>query len=283
LQYILQNISIALYAKLKGVPWTVNQDLTIADELVIGIGTIEMTESRFLDRQRHIGITTVFRGDGNYLLGQVSPETRSEDFAGVLRDSVRGAIEEIKVRNGWQPNDTVRIVIHAARPPKDADFGLLMRDAVHAAGSQQHIEFAYLTVAHDHPFMLFDPKEKGKQTYTGNKGVLLPERGLIIQNSKYSRLVTTTGPSLIKHAGSPMARPLQVQLHRHSTFTDLHYLSEQVLKFTSLSWRSTQPASDPVTIYYSELIARQLARLRGVADWSPANLNGRLRTSKWFL
>jgi hypothetical protein len=33
LQYILQNISIALYGKMKGIPWTVDHDLTIADEL----------------------------------------------------------------------------------------------------------------------------------------------------------------------------------------------------------------------------------------------------------
>jgi hypothetical protein len=106
---------------------------------------------------------------------------------------------------------------------------------------------------------------------------------LIVQTEKYARLITTTGASLVKRAGLPLPRPLHVHLHRHSTFTDLHYLSEQVLKFTGLSWRSTQPASDPVTIYYSELIARQLARLRAVPDWSPALLDTRLRTSKWFL
>lgn len=46
LQYVLQNISIALYAKMKGVPWTVDHDLSIADELVIGIGTAELSDSR---------------------------------------------------------------------------------------------------------------------------------------------------------------------------------------------------------------------------------------------
>ena len=74
LQYILQNISIALYAKMNGIPWTVDHDLTIADELVIGIGTAELSDSRLEERQRYVGITTVFRGDGNYLLGQLSRE-----------------------------------------------------------------------------------------------------------------------------------------------------------------------------------------------------------------
>ncbi len=61
------------------------------------------------------------------------------------------------------------------------------------------------------------------------------------------------------------------------------YLTEQALKFTSLTWRSTLPAAEPVTIYYSELIAGLLARLKHVPEWSPAVLRARLRTSRWFL
>jgi hypothetical protein len=283
LQYILQNISIALYAKLRGVPWTVDHDLTIADELVIGIGTAELSDSRVQERHRYVGITTVFRGDGNYLLGQLSREATYSEYPEVLRDSTLAILEELKQRNGWQSGDTVRVVIHAARPPRNMDFARLMRDAVQAVGKDQHIEFAFVTVSHDHPFALCDTAQQGRQSPKGTKGEFVPKRGLIVQTSRYSRLVTTTGVSLVKRAGLPLARPIQVHLHRHSTFTDLHYLSEQVLKFTALSWRSTTPAADPVTIYYSELIARHLARLRGVVGWSPNLLDARLRTSKWFL
>jgi len=114
LQYILQNISIALYAKMKGIPWTVDHDLTIADELVIGIGTAELSDSRIEERQRYVGITTVFRGDGNYLLGQLTREATYAEYPEVLRDSTRDLISEIKQRNGWLPGDTVRIVL---QPP----------------------------------------------------------------------------------------------------------------------------------------------------------------------
>ena len=140
-----------------------------------------------------------------------------------------------------------------------------------------------MTVSHEHPFVLFDRCQPGKATPKGLKGAYVPERGLIAQTDRYSRLVTATGQTLLKRSESPMTKPLQVRLHRHSTFTDLHYLSEQVLKFTTLSWRSTLPSADPVTIYYSELIARHLTRLRAIPDWSPALLDARLRTSKWFL
>lgn len=80
LQFTLQNIAIALYAKMGGTPWTVDHDLTISDELVIGLGIVEVSGSRVEKRQRFVGITTVFRGDGNYLLGHISRECAYAEY-----------------------------------------------------------------------------------------------------------------------------------------------------------------------------------------------------------
>jgi hypothetical protein len=77
LQYTMQNMAVALYAKMGGVPWTVTHDLGVDDELVIGMGMAELSGSRFRERQRHMGITTVFRGDGNYLLATLRARVRT--------------------------------------------------------------------------------------------------------------------------------------------------------------------------------------------------------------
>jgi hypothetical protein len=283
LQYLLQNVSVALYAKMNGVPWTVDQDLTIADEVVIGVGTAELLETRFAERQRYVGVTTVFRGDGNYLLGHLSEECSYADYPRVLRDSTVAVLNEIKVRNAWQPGDTVRVVVHAPRPPRNVDVAKLMAEALEAVGSEQEVEFAFVQVSHEHPYVIFDEAERGQPFGRRVKGEMAPRRGLVLQTSRNSRLLCTVGPSLVKRPGLPLPRPLQVHLHRASTFTDMTYLTEQVLKFTSLTWRSTLPAAEPVTIYYSELIAGLLARLRRVPGWSTAALRARLRTSRWFL
>ncbi len=283
LQYALQNISIALYAKMRGTPWTVDHRTTADDELVIGIGTADLKESRTAQSQRYVGITTVFRSDGNYLLSQLSREASYSDYPATLRDATRDAIIDIRRRNGWESGDKVRIIFHATRPPRCIDFARLMREAVEATDSAQNIELAFLTISHDHPFALLDPCQPGKGTSSGRKGEFAPDRGLIVRTGRYSRLVCTTGVPLIKRPGLPLPRPLQVHLQRGSTFTDLSYLSEQVLKFTGLSWRSTLPSADPVTIYYSELIARLLGRMKAIPDWSPALLDTRLHSSKWFI
>ena len=284
LQYILQDISVALYAKMNGIPWTVDHDLTINDEIVIGLGTAELSGSRFEKRQRFVGITTVFRGDGNYLLSNLSRECSYDEYPNALRGSALQVLKEVKERNGWRPGDTVRIVCHSFKPLKKIELAEIMAECVKELAGEQNVEFAFLTVGSDHPFAISDLAQEGQQLRSGaHKGVYAPERGTIVQIGRYSRLLATSGPTLIKRAGAPLPRPLHVRLHPQSTFRDLAYLTEQVLKFTSLSWKSTLPAKKPVTIYYSELIAGLLARFRAVPDWSPAVLNTKLRASRWFL
>jgi hypothetical protein len=283
LQYILQNFTVALYAKMNGTPWTVNQDTTISDELVIGIGMDELSTNRFSERKRYVGITTVFRGDGNYLLGHVSRDCEYDEYPTVLQETTERVLQEIKQRNGWNPGDNVRLIFHTYKPLKNVEIADIAKRASLAVGNDQTIEFAFLTVTIDHTFLLMDPGQHGIKTKYGTKAILVPERGIIMQLGRYTRLLCTNGPALIKHENAPLPAPILIHIHKGSTFNDLTYLSEQVLKFTGLSWRSVLPAKKPVSIYYSELIAGLLARLRSVDGWSPAVLNMKLRASRWFL
>ncbi|RUT03649.1 hypothetical protein DSM106972_052880 [Dulcicalothrix desertica PCC 7102] len=283
LQYTLQNLTVALYAKMNGTPWTVDHDQTISDELVIGVGTCELSGSRFTKRQRFVGITTVFRADGNYLLGNLSKECTYDEYPEELRNSTLSILQEIKNQNNWRPGDTIRLVFHAARALKNVDIAEIIAQCVAQVGEHQNIEFAFLTISHDHPFTVLDKSQRGIVKNSIRKGIYAPERGTIVQLGRYTRLLSTSSPRLMKRPTTPLPTPLLIHLHPQSTYYDLTYLSEQVLKFTSLSWKSLFPAPDPVTIYYSDLIAGLLARLSNVRGWSPQMLNIKLRASKWFL
>ena len=257
----------------------------ISDEIGIGIGTAEVSGGRFEPRQRFVGITTVFRGDGNYLLNNISRECPYEEYAETLRGSTLQVLGEIRERNGWRSGDTVRIVCHSPKPLRTVEVGKIVGDCVKELAGDQTIEFAFLTVGSEHPYTITDRAQPGIEAYgtTARKGQYAPERGTIVQVGRYQRLLAVNGPQLIKRPGASLPDPLLVRLHPASDFRDLTYLTEQVLKFTSLSWRSTLPVHQPVTIYYSELIATLLARFRVLPDWSPAMLNTKLRASKWFL
>ena len=74
--YTLRNISVALYAKMNGLPWTIDHVKSFDHEIVFGLGVTEISGSRSILRQRFVGITTVFQGDGSYLLGATSRKNR---------------------------------------------------------------------------------------------------------------------------------------------------------------------------------------------------------------
>jgi hypothetical protein len=189
----------------------------------------------------------------------------------------------VKARNGWRPGDTVRVVFHLSKPLKHIEMADIVSDAVSEIGKEQTVQFAFLTVSHDHGFKLLDVDQPGVNAKNGRRARFVPDRGVMAQLGESTRLLCTNGPQQIKRMTTPLPAPLLVHLHPKSTYRDLPYLTDQALKFTSLTWRSTQPAYSPVTIYYSELIAELLARLQNVEGWSPAVLNTKLRTSRWFL
>ena len=286
LSYTLQNFSVALYAKLNGTPWTVNQDRQIGDELVVGMGFAELSGSRIEERQRHVGITTVFSGDGTYVLGNVSRECAYAEYPEVVRSSMLSILRDVKQRNNWQPGDRIRVVFHAHRPLKRVDIAKIVFQCTREVGSEQDVQLAFVTVTHDHPFTLLDRNAPGvpvKKQGREMKGVYAPDRGTIAQIGRSSRLLAVNSGNLIKRANAPLPKPLLIRVDPASTFRDVDYLTEQVLKFTSLSWRSTLPVHTPVTIFYSERIAELLGRLRDVPQWSTTPLDVKLRYSRWFL
>ena len=269
--YTMRNIAVSLYAKLSGIPWTVHHDPTVADELIVGMGFAELSDSRVAERQRHVGITTVFSGDGTYLLGNVSRECAYLEYPETVRSSITSVLGDVKARNNWQPGDTIRIIFHAHRPLKGIDVAKIVFECGRQVGAQQDVELAFVTVTEDHPFFLIDKSAPGvtaRFQSTEMKGVFAPERGTIVRLGRHTRLLATSSGTLIKRQLTPLPRPLLISVHPGSTFTDVDYLSEQVLKFTSLSWRSVLPSAIPVTISYSERIAEMLGRLRVIPDWS---------------
>lgn len=282
LQFTLKNLSVAVYSKLGGTPWTVINDETYNDEIVMGIGTAEIGRSRNIERKRFIGITTVFSGSGNYLLGSTSSECSYTEYPDKLEAETSRTLLELKKRNNWQPGHTVKVVFHCYKPLKKIEMGSIIKNAIQKLGSEIHIQFAFLTITKNHSFKILD----GETPFHSSKKLdaYFPSRGSSIKIGRDTRLLSVTGPELIKRKQSPLPEPLLIHLDReNSTFEDLGYLTEQVLKFTSLSWKSIYPVRLPATIAYSELIAEALGKLKSTPNWSPSLLETKLKHSRWFL
>jgi Piwi domain len=288
LAYALNNVALATYAKIDGVPWVISTRGPANHELVIGIGSTEITERRWGPRSRYVGLTTMFQGDGRYLVWEITRDAVYEEYTQALLESLQSALRYVQQQNGWQPNDKVRLVCHAYKRLKNCEVDAIKTLVHQLVTDQFQVEFAFLDITRTHPYHLVDPAQAGV-TYWGNnrrrtKGQGVPERGLCLQLDRRRALLHLTGPKDVKTAEQGLPQPLLVELHSDSDFTDLTYLLRQIYHFTYMSWRSFFPATEPVTILYSRLIAQLLGNLRSVNGWESTALTmGVLRGRRWFL
>jgi len=262
IMFVLNTMGLATYAKLNGIPWLLKANPTIAHELVIGLGCANVGEGRLGEHERFVGITTVFSGDGNYHLSNLSKAVSMDEYQTALLETLRAAILKVRQDMNWQPKDHVRLVFHAtfkrfSREEVESIKGLL------GELGDYDVEYAFVQLSEHHPYILFDKNQGGALDYETkrHKGVYAPERGRYLEIGNREVLLSLTGPKEVKRPEDGTPRPLLLSLHRDSTFTDMTYLTRQVFAFASHSWRTFLPASVPVTIQYSNLIANALGRV----------------------
>lgn len=287
--YKLNNLALGVYAKLGGVPWVISTRGVATHELVIGMGSAEVGGSRLGSRTRYVGITTLFQGDGRYLVWETTKEATFEDYPEALLESLRKSVRFVQTQNKWETGDSVRLVFHVYKPLKRVEIETVKQLITEMLGSYP-VEFAFLDVSHFHPFQVFDVRQEGvkyRSQDTGQyslKGKYAPDRGTAILLGSRTALLQLVGAKEVKTWSQGMPRPLLLELHRESDFLDLTYLVRQAFHFSFMSWRSFFPSHEPVTILYSRWIAKMLGNLKTVPGWDGVALdNMRDRRAMWFL
>ncbi|SEN59588.1 argonaute/piwi family protein [Nitrosomonas marina] len=276
LGYSLNNMALACYAKMGGVPWLLKSSPTISHELVVGIGSANIGNGRG-NNQRIMGITTVFSGDGSYIVSSTSKAVAPDAYCDALSTILDETIAKIRKRMNWQKGDTIRLVFHASVKKFNKDEIQAVRSVIDKY-RDYHVEYAFLKISENHGLHMFDAATASK-----DKGRFAPPRGKFLNLSKYETLVYLIGQSQLKQVSDGHPRGLLLNIHRDSTFKDIKYLTTQLYNFSSHSWRSYFPNPMPVTISYSDLIARNLGWLNQLPGWSDSIMIGKIGQSQWFL
>lgn len=277
LGYSLNNMALASYAKMGGVPWLLKSSPTLSHELVIGIGSANLQENRFSGNQRVMGITTVFSGDGSYLVSNTSKAVPPDRYCDALTTVLSNTIDKIQIRMNWQRGDTIRIVFHASVKKFNREEIQAVKTVIEKY-AEYNIEYTFLKISEHHGLHMFDSARANER-----KGKYAPPRGKYLKLSDYEMLVYLIGGHELKQVSDGHPRGLILNVHRDSTFKDIKYLSAQLFNFSSHSWRSYFPNPMPVTISYSDLIARNLGWLNQVPDWSDSIMVGKIGQTQWFL
>lgn len=287
--YTLNNLALATYAKIGGVPWVISTRGVATHELVIGIGCTEIGTSRLGERTRYVGITTLFQGDGRYLVWETTREATFDDYPEALLASLRKSIRFVRDQNRWESGDPVRLIFHVYKPLKRIEIEAA-KGLVEDMLKDHPVEFAFLDLSHQHPFQIFDSAQGGVEYWSHDlrrkalKGIYAPGRGTALLLGPRTALLQLVGAREVKTWDQGLPRPLLLELHRDSDFADLTYLVRQAYHFSFMSWRSFFPSDEPVTILYSRWIANLLANLRAVPSWDGSALSQmRDRRAMWFL
>jgi len=280
--YILNNLGVAMYAKLGGIPWTLAPNQDLAHEIIVGIGSARLSESRRGAGERVIGITTVFSGDGQYLLANTTQEVSSEYYLEALTASLNETVTELRSRFGWKPKDRVRFIFHQSfKKYKDVEAEAVKQFATSLTDFD--VKYAFVHVSDSHNWMLFEPSAPGVKSGTSIKGKMVPQRGQCVPLGPYTALLTLTGPYQVKTAQQGCPHPVLINIHEDSTFTSLDYLVRQVFNLSFMSWRGFNPSTLPVSISYSNMIVDLLGHLRHVKNWNSETLATALKERRWFL
>jgi hypothetical protein len=272
----LGNASLATYAKLGGTPWLLQSRPSTDHELVFGLGSHTRKEGRRGAGERVVGITTIFSSQGHYLLDARTGAVPFDDYPDALKTMLIEAVKRVRKEEAWRESDAVRLVFHAFIQMRRETTEAVIK-AVEALGLSR-VSFAFLHIADEHPFMLFDRAQE-----TG-RGAFGPKRGQGVELSDHEWLVSLTGREQITAQYQGIPSPVLLRLHERSTFRDMRTLSKQVADFGCHSWRTFGNAHMPITLQYADEIAKQLGGLELTDRWNSDDaLVGRIMRRPWFL
>lgn len=284
--WILNNVALAIYAKLGGIPFVLTSTPGIAHELIFGIGSSNIKSRRLGESERFVGITTVFSGDGNYLLYNLTKEVLFEDYKVALLHSLKECMDEVKARYAWQKGDKVRLIFHQSFKKFRKVEAQAVKNFVDSI-TDFDVEYAFVHISRSHPWKVFDKNSQGAPHWENYKkyakGEYVPQRGFCVPLGPQAALMTLTGPYQLKTPLQGCPEPILISVHNESTFSSQEYLVNQIYKLTFMSWRSFFPSTIPVTVEYSDFIARLMGNLREISNWNPEVLTTKLRESRWFL
>lgn len=259
-QWSVANIALAMFAKLGGVPWTVEAPVGDND-LIIGIGSADVGRSG--GRKRHFGYAVTFVSNGIYRqTWSFTPTADDGEYQTRLEEAIRGALEA----DLDHPPD--RLVIHLARRSGRREIEAAER-AMRSIGLDVPVAFLRLDDS-----TLHDLADTAQATFAPPKGLVakLGPRRALLQTEELGAL-------------GPPDGPLLVQMDRRSTVEpdDFDPLVGQVFRLAHANWRGFNAQAKPATLVYGEQLASLVGHLQDVENWNPDLLRSDLQARPWFL
>jgi Piwi domain len=259
-QWAVADIALASFAKLGGIPWTVEAP-SGDDDLIVGIGRRDVGPEGH--RRRIFGYAVTFISNGVYRqTWSFTPAADETAYLQRLQDAVQAALA------ADLDTDPQRLVIHLSSRTGHREI-----EAVRAAMRKTDVTLPTAFLRLDDT-ILWDAADTDEDTWAAPKGLVArlgPRKALL-----HAEELTATGPP---------DGPLLVELDERSTVGDETFdeMVAQVFRLAHANWRGFNARSKPATLVYGEELAGLVGHLADVDTWNPDLLRSDLRNRPWFL
>lgn len=258
------NIALAVFAKLGGIPWTI--DAPAADrDLMLGIGRANIRDAADGGRRRIFGYAVSFISNGVYRhTWSFTPVADEATYLQSLEDAVVAALEADRDYD----ESLGRLVVHLSKSTGRHEI-----DAAQRAIARTSLELPAVFLRIDDSTL--DDIADGRQD------TLAPPKGLLVRLGSHQRLLQAEGLGPL----GPADGPLLIELDPRSDVGPeaLDELAAQAYRLAHANWRAFNARSQPVTLVYGELLAKLVGYLEEVEAWDPRSLRSELRDRPWFL
>lgn len=239
--FFLPNIAIALLAKLGGIPWRLNKEVT--NDLIIGFGEKKVNDNRYL------GNTVFFDNTGkikeNYYFNADNPRQ--------LANNIKSSVLNYKEQTNENPR---RIIIHYFKVPNQYEF--------------KEISKAIKEFNFDIPFIFVeinDSKAKDLIAFDLTNEYSMPISGTCWEIRKGEEYILFNNSRYGNDAGKYKDEyPIKIKLYFSKMINPTNQIINetlaQVYEFSRIYWKSLKQQCRPVTIIYSDLIAKYSANFQ---------------------
>lgn len=234
--YSLNNIAIAMLAKLGGIPWRIKA--TKQDELIIGVGAFKNTEIGV----RYIGNAFSFQNTG--LFNEF--DCFVEDTPAVLAGSIHDAIVKFTQVN----SEPQRLIIHFYKTMSDKEIRPIL-DKLKSLGLKIPVFIVTINKTESKDIIAWDNDWADLMPLSGQFVNIGFNNFLLFNNTRYQ------GNTHSKSEGYPFPVKLKFTSIPEEALDGkvIRELIDQIYQFSRMYWKSVKQQHLPVTIKYPEMVA----------------------------
>ncbi|HAZ03020.1 MAG: hypothetical protein A2W90_18415 [Bacteroidetes bacterium GWF2_42_66] len=236
--YSLNNISIAILAKLDGIPWQLNAKLK--NELILGVGAFRNLDTNV----QYIGSAFSFMNNGRFKHFECFRKNQIDELAGSIIHQIK---EYVSVNSNIS-----RLIIHFYKNMSHKELKPI-EDGLNGLGLDIPVFILSINKTESNDIVAFD---NGWKDLMPQSGIFINLGGnsfLLFNNTRYSN-----NRAFNTNDGYPFPIKLNIKCTHEELAKDyktIRELIDQVYQFSRMYWKSVRQQNLPVTIRYPEMVA----------------------------